>query len=100
MGELDGIDWGEEAEGVDVTKMADEVKQKVAGIPEQVLTVTIKGRVQDNAIEVGDTGAVSIAWNDGAPGTTIANAVCLSFNTSANLDEAIQSTLSFAPSPA
>lgn len=66
-----------------------------AGLPENEVTISING-IGNTAIEVGDTGVLTIAWNSGDT-SSLSNMVVINNEPSGAVDGAITSNITFAP---
>lgn len=91
--QLQSIGFNESAEQIDVTNLASATHVFEAGILQQELTFTMLGV---STISIGDTGAVSVVWNDGTT-DTITSGVCTGNERSGDLDGAITSSITVVP---
>ena len=85
------ITYSDNASAVDVTSLADSAHTYVAGMSDPEITCECVGAC---GADVGDTGALTIAWNDGTT-DSVATAVLVSFESSGDLDGAITSSMTF-----
>ena len=94
--DLLSIDYTKEGAKVQVTGADATTKLFVAGIPEEGVTFTVAG---GTTLDVGDTGAVAIAFNDGTA-VSLTNSVVTSISISGSEDSPIVSSITLAPAAA
>lgn len=94
--ELLSIDYTKEGAKVQVTGSGAATKLFVAGIPEEGVTFTVTG---GTALDVGDTGAVTIEFNDGTS-VSLTNSVVTSISISGSEDSPLVSSVTLAPTDA
>ena len=90
------INYTEAGAEIDVTGCADGTHTYEAGIEDVTATYTIVG---GNALSVGDTGAVAVAWFDGTS-EAITTGVITNLVTSGSLDDKITTAVTVRPDTA
>lgn len=95
IGGLVDISFSESGQRIEGTNLADTINQFEVGTSEIECQITVNGN-NDHGVAVGDTGAISVTWNDSSS-DSIGAAVCTDVETSGSLNGAIQTTLTFVP---
>lgn len=93
QGELESLAFNESAEQINVTNLASAVHVFEDGILQQELTFTVRGV---SSLSIGATGAVAVAWNDGA-NDSMASGVVTNNERSGDLDAPITSSVTIVP---
>ena len=89
------ITYNEASNEVDVTVLGDSTHQYVAGIKDVECTLEVVGV---SGLVIGDTGTITIAWNDGASdGLGGSKFVCTACDASGSVDSEIITSLTFKP---
>lgn len=99
IGELTSISFTEDGNPVDVTTLADTFHRFCNGATNIECVVDILGSESSSAVAIGDTGALAVAWNDSGD-DAITDAIVTNRETSGDLDGAITTTYTFAPTVA
>jgi hypothetical protein len=81
---------------VQVSGSGDSQKEYVTGVPDNVVTLTVAGCLD---IDVGDTGATTVTWNDGTT-DTYTSSIVTDVNATGSEDSPITQDISVAPTPA
>ena len=95
IGDLTSISFSDGANEIDVTNLGDAVHVFESGIPSLEVTLEVNG---SPSVDRGDTGAISISWNDGgSDGSGVTTWLCTNRESSGGVDEAITTSLTFVP---
>lgn len=95
MAKVKDIQVTENGNEVDVTGSDDDLHNYVLGIPDVEISVTVVGTT---SVALGDTGAMSIAFNDGTTETfDSATFIVTSKPRGGSMDGEITSTITFKP---
>ncbi len=81
---------------IDITNLSSTEREFLSSFGSTEVTVTVFG---GSTIARGDTGAISVAWNDGTT-DSVSSAICISRRRSGSAGDAITTTLTFKPTPA
>lgn len=95
--QLVSISYDETGNEIDVTDAADTLMQYDAGTPDVTVTAEVIGT--DHGISVGDTGAISISWNDGGS-DSLSSALCTGVSHSGSVNDKLTASLTFKPANA
>jgi len=90
---LRSIDYDDGDNAVDLSGCADSTHEYVNGLSDPVITCEVVGRT---TVSKGDTGSVSVSWNDGQT-DSITSAVVTGISASGSLDGEILSTITLRP---
>jgi len=71
-----------------------------AGIPDPELVVNFVGGLPATSADIGSSGALVVAWNDGSTDGTLANAVIVDRGTDGSMDGETLSSITLVPTPA
>lgn len=93
QGDLISLAFNESAEQIQVTNLASGTHVFESGILQQELTFSINGV---STLSIGDTGAVAVAWNDGA-NDSMTSGVVVGNERSGDLDGPISSAITIVP---
>ena len=96
FGGLRSLEFSESAPKVNVTGSGDSNTTYRTGIPDPQLVATFVGGLPSINANVGDQGALVVAWEDGTDDGSIANAIIVDKGTSGSMDGEITSTMTFA----
>jgi len=91
---LVSITYDDSAAEIDVTGAGDLMHSYEAGLPNPTVTFQVVGGAD---IDVGDAGAVSIAWFDGVVTDAISAGVCTAVSRSGSLDDKIVTDVTVRP---
>jgi len=97
LGPLRSISYRESGAKVAVHGAADSQAKYKTGIPDPEVVVSFVGCVPATSCDIGDTGALTIAWNDGGAEGTLSGCVVTDRSCNGNMDGEIISEVSFAP---
>lgn len=98
IGSLRSINFRASGARADVTGASDNTKSFVVGVPGTEVTVSVVGPL-GSGVDVGDTGALAIAWNDNTTSGTIGACQVSDIDKSGSMDGEIISNITFVPSP-
>ncbi len=90
---ITGVNYTETCDQVDVSVSTDTDKVYVDGMGDKEVQIDFVGTT---TIGKGDTGTVSISWNDGTT-TTLTNSVCTNVSVKGQLNGAITGSATFKP---
>lgn len=97
LGDVISVSYNRSGEKIKVTNLSSSKHLYEAGLPDNEITLEING-VNSTALDVADTGVMSIHWNSGET-SSVGNAVVISNETSGEIDGVITSSITFAPAP-
>jgi hypothetical protein len=97
IGTIRSINFRASGARADVTGANDNTKTYVVGVPGSELSVSVVGTL--GSVDVGDTGALGVSWNDNSTSGTIAAVQVSDIDKSGSMDGEIISNITFVPSP-
>lgn len=97
LGELTDISFSTEGEKIDVSNLSDTIKIYEVGQSDIECEISVNGHPSaSGAVSKGDTGALTITWNDGST-DSITLSLVTSIETSGEVDGKVESTLTLVP---
>jgi hypothetical protein len=96
VGKVTSIQFGGSAAEIDVSALTDTAKKYIAGQPNNKITFEVIGN--NTSMIVGNTGAVTVAWNDGTS-SSITKTMVSSYEVKGGVDQAITCSVGLVPTP-